>query len=93
VVPPGEIHVSPGGTLRGSLRDTFCARAAHVISPKERNGKKGRIVVVTVPKFPGSRGSPFTSGSFQRDDPLGVKDGLRADLECDPEDGAAVDGR
>ena len=58
---PGEIHISPGGTLRGSLRDTFCARAAHVISPKERNGKKGRIVVVTVPKFPGSRGSPFTS--------------------------------
>jgi hypothetical protein len=60
-------------------------------SQRNETEKRG-IVVATVPKFPGGRGSLFASGSFQRDDPLGVKDGLRAGLECDPEDGAAVDG-
>jgi hypothetical protein len=60
--------------------------------PFPQRNKRKEGIVVTASQFPGSRGSLFASGSFQRDGALGIKNGLRAGLECDPEDGAAVDG-
>jgi hypothetical protein len=60
--------------------------------PQRNETEKRGIVVVTVPKFPGGRGSPFTSGRFQRDDALGIKNGLRAGREIHAEGGTAVDG-
>src|SRR5262249_12437746 len=80
---------SPEESVR-PCRDSIQSLTFSLPFPQRNKRKEG--IVVTTSQFPGSRGSLFASGSFQRDDALAIKNGLRAGREIHAEDGTVVDG-